>query len=153
MDDRDNASTAITAEIADIVAEFEFLDDWENRYQHLIAMGRKLPPLDPALMIESNRLRGCQSVVHFIAEYKDGTMIYRATSDAAIVQGLIALMLRVYSGRTPDAILTTPPDFLTRIGLDEHLSPTRKNGLAALLAAIMDKAGRYRPSGDADESD
>lgn len=124
----------------EIVDEFDFLDDWEERYQHLIAMGRSLSPLDAAIMIEENRLRGCQSVVHFKADYSDGRMKYQAGSDAAIVQGLIALLIRVYSGQRPVDILAFPPDFLQQIGLDEHLSPTRKNGLASMITAIMAEA-------------
>lgn len=135
---------AVKAE--EIVEEFSFFDDWEDRYQHLIDLGRKLPVLDPALMTEDNRLRGCQSVVHFKAEYADPLMQFHAGSDAAIVQGLIALMLRVYSGQTPASILATPPEFLKQIGLDEHLSPTRKNGLAALVTAIMSAAGEASQS-------
>jgi cysteine desulfuration protein SufE len=130
----------LSEEASEIVAEFQFLDDWDDRYQYLIGMGRKLPPLDAAIMTEENRLRGCQSVVHFKADFADGHMRYQAGCDAAIVQGLIALMMRVYSGRTPDEILANPPHFLTEIGLDEHLSPTRKNGLASMVTAIMDAA-------------
>ena len=130
------------AKAEEIVEEFSFFDDWEDRYQHLIDLGRKLPPLDPALMTEDNRLRGCQSVVHFRADYETPIMRFHAGSDAAIVQGLIALMLRVYSGQTPQSILATPPVFLQEIGLDEHLSATRKNGLASLVTAIMSAAGQ-----------
>ncbi|OUU48573.1 MAG: Fe-S metabolism protein SufE [Candidatus Puniceispirillum sp. TMED52] len=124
----------------DIVDEFDFLDDWEERYQHLIGMGRALTPLDTAIMTDDNRLRGCQSVVHFKADYSDGLMHYQAGSDAAIVQGLIALLMRVYSGQRPDDILEFQPQFLQQIGLDEHLSPTRKNGLASMITAIMAEA-------------
>ncbi len=126
----------------EIVAEFQFFDDWEDRYQHLIAMGRRLPALDDTDKIEENRLRGCQSTVHFLAEKKNGTIHFRAASDAAIVQGLIALLLRVYSDCDAADIRATPPDFLKEIGLDEHLSPTRKNGLAALVQAIFTAAKR-----------
>jgi len=125
---------------AEIVDEFSFFDDWEDRYQHLIDLGRRLPPLEDRHKIEENRLRGCQSVVHFKAEYDAPVLTFHAGSDAAIVQGLIALMLRVYSGQKPEDILSTQPDFLHQIGLDEHLSPTRKNGLASLVTAIMDAA-------------
>jgi len=129
---------------AEIVDEFRFFDDWEDRYQHLIDLGRRLPPLDARYKTEENRLRGCQSVVHFKAEYDAPHMRFYAGSDAAIVQGLIALMLRVYSGQEPADILATQPDFLHEIGLDEHLSPTRKNGLASLVTAIMDAARRQQ---------
>ena len=131
---------ALAEEAANIVGEFQFFSDWEERYQYLIAMGRKLPPLDAGICVEENRLYGCQSVVYFKADFCDGVMRYQATSDAAIVQGLIALILRVYSGQKPDAILAHPPDFLKEIGLDEHLSPTRKSGLAAMMGALMDAA-------------
>ena len=130
----------LSEEAREIVDEFQFLDDWDDRYQYLIGMGRKLPPLDAAVMTDENRLRGCQSVVHFTSDFADGHMIYQAGSDAAIVQGLIALMMRVYSGRTPDEILAHPPHFLREIGLDDHLSPTRKNGLASMVTAIMNAA-------------
>ena len=126
----------------EIVDEFSFFDDWEERYQHLISLGRKLPELDESYKVEENRLRGCQSVVHFKAEYDPPLLHFHAGSDAAIVQGLIALMLRVYSGRSPEDILGTSLDFLAEIGLDEHLSPTRKNGLAALAGAIRTEAER-----------
>jgi len=129
---------------AEIVAEFSFFDDWEDRYQHLIDMGRRLPPLEDRHKVEENRLRGCQSVVHFKAEYDAPVLRFHAGSDAAIVQGLIAVMLRVYSGQTPLDIISTQPDFLYQIGLDEHLSPTRKNGLASLVTAIMDAARRQQ---------
>jgi cysteine desulfuration protein SufE len=135
--------TGLSEEAREIVEEFQFLDDWDDRYQYLIGMGRKLPALDAAIMTEENRLKGCQSVVHFKADFADGYMRYQAGSDAAIVQGLIALMMRVYSGRAPDEILANPPSFLTEIGLDEHLSPTRKNGLASMVTAIMDAARNY----------
>ena len=128
------------AEAALIIDEFAFLDDWEERYQHLISLGRKLPAMDEAMKTEENRLHGCQSVVHFKAEWQQPNLVFHAASDAAIVQGLIALMLRVYSGRTPDDILATEPGFVREIGLDAHLSPTRKNGLAALLTAIREAA-------------
>ena len=96
--------------------------------------------MDDAICVETHRLYGCQSVVYFKADFCDGVMHYQATSDAAIVQGLIALILRVYSRRAPDAILAHPPEFLKEIGLSEHLSPTRKSGLAAMMGAIMDEA-------------
>ena len=120
----------------EIIDEFGFLDDWEDRYQLLIDLGRRLPPLPAHYQTEEYRLRGCQSVVHFAAEANDGEIVFHAGSDAAIVQGLIALLLRVYSERTPDEIRDTEADFLSEIGLDSHLSPTRKTGLASMLTAI-----------------
>ena len=127
---------------AEIVDEFSFLDDWEDRYQLLIDQGRRLPTLDDKYCTDDYRLRGCQSVVYFAAEADDnGEISFHAGSDAAIVQGLIALLLRVYSDRTAAEILSTDESFLAEIGLDSHLSPTRKTGLASMLAAIRASAG------------
>ena len=135
MNRADEAATEITE-------EFSFLDDWEDRYQLLIDQGRRLPPLPAQYRHEEYRLRGCQSVVHFAAEKSaDGEITFYAASDAAIVQGLIALLLRVYSGRTAAEIRETDPAFLRDIGLDSHLSATRKNGLASMVTAIKAAAG------------
>lgn len=133
-----NRATAAAAEIID---EFSFLDDWEDRYQLLIDLGRQLPPLPDIYRSEEYRLRGCQSVVYFAAEQDGDSIRFHAGSDAAIVQGLIALLLRVYSDRTAAEILSTDESFLAEIGLDSHLSPTRKTGLASMLAAIRASAG------------
>lgn len=130
-----------TAEAALIADEFGFFDDWEDRYQMVIDQGRRLAPLPDKYRTDSYRLRGCQSVVYFAAEKdEDGTIRFLAESDAAIVQGLVALLLRVYSGRSAAEILATNPDFLQKIGLDSHLSATRKNGLASMLQAIKSAA-------------
>ena len=130
-----------TAEAALIADEFGFFDDWEDRYQMVIDQGRRLAPLPDKYRTDSYRLRGCQSVVYFAAEKdEDGTIRFLAESDAAIVQGLVALLLRVYSGRSAAEILATDPDFLRKIGLDSHLSATRKNGLASMLQAIKSAA-------------
>lgn len=121
----------------EITDEFGFLDDWEDRYQLLIDQGRRLTPLPEKYRDDAFKLRGCQSVVYFASEVKDnGEITFMAASDAAIVQGLVALLLRVYSDRTPQEIRDTEPDFLAEIGLDSHLSATRKNGLASMVSAI-----------------
>ena len=120
-----------------IIEEFSFLDDWEDRYQLLIDQGRKLSDFPSHYRDDDHRLRGCQSVVYFASERQsDDKIIFLAESDAAIVQGLVALLLRVYSGRTASEIRDTEADFLSEIGLDSHLSATRKNGLASMLGAI-----------------
>ena len=126
---------------SEIIDEFGFLDDWEDRYQLLIDLGRRLPPLPAEYQTEEYRLRGCQSVVHFAAQTRDDEITFHAGSDAAIVQGLIALLLRVYSDRTPEEIRDTEAEFLSEIGLDSHLSATRKTGLASMLTAIKAAAG------------
>ena len=126
----------------EITEEFGFLDDWEDRYQLLINQGRRLSPLPSKYHQDEYRLRGCQSVVHFAAEKSSNDeIVFHAASDAAIVQGLIALLLRVYSGRTAEEIRATEPEFLREIGLDSHLSATRKNGLASMVTAIKASAG------------
>jgi cysteine desulfuration protein SufE len=121
---------------AELVEEFRFFDNWMDRYQYLIDMGRRLPEFPEVDRIDDNKIRGCQSQVWFVAEKRDERLEFRAISDAAIVSGLIALLLRIYSGRTPQDILDTPPDFVEALDLQAHLSPTRSNGLASMLKAI-----------------
>lgn len=120
----------------ELVADFELFDDWMDRYQYLIDLGRRLPDFPDALRTEENRIRGCQSQVWFVPDHKDGRLHFQAISDAAIVSGLIALLLRLYSGRKPQDILDTPPDFIAALQLESHLSPTRSNGLYSMLEAI-----------------
>ena len=120
----------------DVIDEFSLFDDWMDRYQYLIDLGRRLPEFPDALRTEENRIRGCQSQVWFVADKKDGRLEFQAISDAAIVSGLIALLLRVYSGRRPQEILNTPPDFVEALQFESHLSPTRSNGLSSMLTAI-----------------
>ena len=132
---------SILIEINEIIEEFSFFDDWADRYQHLIDLGRKLPVIPAEYQNDAYKLTGCQSTVFFVANKTDENMIeFKAQSDAAIVQGLIALILRVYSGRTSNEILNTSPDFLKQIGLDTHLSPSRKNGLGAMISKIKSSA-------------
>jgi len=131
-------------EAEEIIDEFSFFDDWADRYQHLIDQGRRLAPLDPSYQTEINQLIGCQSVVYFTSMCDEGGRIhFKASSNAAIVQGLIALLLRVYSERQPQEILALTPDFLEKIGLDKHLSATRKNGLASMVEAIKQVAQNH----------
>ncbi len=120
----------------EIIDEFSFFEDWMERYQYLIDLGKKLPALPPEQMTEDRLLDGCQSSVWFLAEGGPDKLTFKAQSDAAIVSGLIALLLRVYSGRSAPDILATKPVFIDAIGLSEHLSPTRANGLNAMLRAI-----------------
>jgi cysteine desulfuration protein SufE len=124
----------------EIIEEFEFLDDWMDRYQHLIDLGKKLPPLPAEERTEDRLLAGCQSQVWLIADGDADRLQFRANSDAAIVSGLIALLLRVYSNRSAEEILGSEPAFIDRIGLSQHLSPTRANGLNAMLRAIRNYA-------------
>ncbi|HET6545530.1 MAG TPA: SufE family protein [Rhodanobacteraceae bacterium] len=119
-----------------IAEEFAFFDDWTERYQYLIDLGRKLPEFPDDARDEQHKVHGCQSQVWLLAEGDAGSVQLRAVSDSAIVSGLIALLLRVYSGRSAAEILATEPQFIENIGLARHLSPTRSNGLAAMLATI-----------------
>jgi cysteine desulfuration protein SufE len=110
-----------------IVDEFSFFGDWTERYQYLIDLGRKLPAFPDELKTEENKVHGCQSQVWLVPSGDANRMEFRAISDSAIVSGLIALLLRVYSGRSAKEILDTPPRFVESIGLAQHLSPTRNN--------------------------
>jgi cysteine desulfuration protein SufE len=132
-------ATAAQAQAA-IADEFAFFGDWSERYQYLIDLGRKLPPFPEALKTDEHRLHGCQSLVWIVASGDATRLDFAATSDSAIVSGLVYLALRVYSGRPAAEILATQPDYIARIGLSKHLSPTRSNGLAALLAFIRGAA-------------
>ena len=131
--------TAAEAQAA-IAEEFALFSDWSERDQYLIDLGRKLPVMPDALKNEDTRLHGCQSNVWIVAEGNSDRLDFRAISDSAIVSGLIYLALRVYSGRPASEILATEPDYIAAIGLAKHLSPTRSNGLAALLAFIRESA-------------
>ena len=132
-------STAALAQ-AGIKEEFAFFGDWAERYQYLIDLGRKLPPFPEAWKTDEHRLHGCQSMVWIVARGDRDRLDFHAISDSAIVSGLIFLALRVYSGRPAAEIAATEPDYIADIGLARHLSPTRSNGLAALLAFIRDTA-------------
>ena len=131
--------TAAEAQRA-IAEEFAFFGDWSERYQYLIDLGRKLPAFQDAWKTEEHRLHGCQSMVWIVPSGDASRLDFAAASDSAIVSGLVYLALRVYSGRSAAEILATEPDYVAAIGLGKHLSPTRSNGLAALLAFIRDHA-------------
>lgn len=131
--------TAAEAQAA-IAEEFAFFGDWSERYQYLIDLGRKLPDFPAEWKTEQHRLQGCQSMVWILPTGDASRLDFAAVSDSAIVSGLVFLALRVYSGRPATEILATEPDYITAIGLAKHLSPTRSNGLAALLAFIRARA-------------
>ena len=131
--------TVVEAQAA-IKDEFAFFGDWSERYQYLIDLGRKLPPFPEEWKTEEHRLHGCQSMVWIVPNGDARRLDFQAISDSAIVSGLIFLALRVYSGRPAAEILATTPDYIADIGLARHLSPTRSNGLASLLAFIRETA-------------
>jgi cysteine desulfuration protein SufE len=127
-----------------IIREFELLPDWPERYKHIIKLGQKLDPLDEKYKVDENLVRGCQSQVWLHTEFEDGNVIFKADSDAAITKGLVSLMVRFYSGETPDTILSVNPDFIRKIGMQEHLSPTRSNGLASMVKQMKIYAMAYK---------
>jgi len=121
----------------EIVKEFQQFGDWEEKYKYIIDLGRQLHAINESFKTDNYKLSGCQSQVWINAKLDGNNIIIEADSDAAIVKGLIALLIKVYSGHTPDEILSTQPEFLKEIGIDNHLSPTRKNGLGAMLKQIQ----------------
>lgn len=130
----------------EIIEEFAAFDDWMDKYAYLIELGGNLQPLPEVQMKEENLIKGCQSRVWLHADFKEGLMHYNAYSDAVIVKGIVALLLRVFSKQKPMDILNADTSFISTIGLDEHLSPTRSNGLAAMLKQIKFYALAYSKS-------
>jgi cysteine desulfuration protein SufE len=118
----------------EIIDEFElFGDDWEGKYEHLIELGKSLPKIEESLKTEDRIIKGCQSKVWLHSEKKDGEIIYTADSDAIITKGMVALMVRVLSHQKPQDVVNANLDFINKIGLTEHLSPTRANGLVSMI--------------------
>lgn len=127
-----------------IIDEFKALSDWTERYKHIIDQGRHLPELDDEYKVEENLVRGCQSQVWLHTYFDDGKVIFEADSDAAITKGLVALMVRLYSDQEPDTIIETDPIFIKKIGMEQHLSPTRSNGLASMVKQMKIYAMAYK---------
>jgi cysteine desulfuration protein SufE len=119
-----------------IVDEFSMFDEWDERYQYVIDLGRSLPLIDPEYKTENNIIKGCQSKVWLHAEQNDGNVVFTADSDAILTKGLIAIMIRAFSNQKPEAILEANTDFIDEIGLKEHLSATRANGLVSMIKQI-----------------
>jgi cysteine desulfuration protein SufE len=119
-----------------IVEDFAIFDDWMDKYAYIIELGTDMPSLESKYQTEDNLIRGCQSKVWFHAEYKDGKIIFEADSDAIITKGIAGLLIRVYSNQTPKDIIESDLNFIDKIGLTQHLSPTRSNGLLSMLKQI-----------------
>ena len=117
----------------EIIDEFAMFDQWDDKYQYIIDLGKSLPPMDEQYKTDDRLIKGCQSRVWLYSELKDGNVVFHADSDAIITKGLVALMVRVLSGHAPQAIVDAPVDFIEKIGLKDHLSPTRSNGLLAMV--------------------
>ena len=130
------STSTIDALQEEVIEEFSAFDDWMDKYQMLIDLGNTLPPLDAKYKVESNLIEGCQSRVWLQCDLVDGRLVFSADSDALITKGIIALLIRIVSGHTPQEILDTELYFIDRIGLKEHLSPTRSNGLLSMVKQI-----------------
>jgi len=139
----------IENEIAD---EFSSFDDWQDKYEYLIELGKKQDKLPAEEYKDENKVKGCQSSVWLVADCKNGLVFFKADSDSTIVKGLIALLIRVLSGQTPEAILNTKLGFIDKIGLKQHLAQTRSNGLAAMIKQMKYYALAYRIAGKTKQS-
>ena len=128
----------------EIVEEFALFDSWDDKYEYIIDMGKKLPPLEGEHKRDENKVRGCQSTDWLVADYKDGKVFYKADSDAVIVKGLISMLIRVLSGQSPDAIIGAQLDFIKEIGMMSHLAQTRSNGLVAMVKQMKNYALAYK---------
>ena len=127
----------------EIIDEFSMFDDWEERYQYVIDLGKTLPLVEEQYKTEENIIKGCQSKVWLHGEKKDGNIIFTADSDAILTKGIIAILIRVFSNQEPQAILDADTAFIDEIGLKEHLSPTRANGLVSMIKQIKMYALAY----------
>ncbi len=128
----------------EIISEFALFDSWDDKYEYIIDLGKKLPPLDPKYKTDENRVRGCQSSVWLVADYKDGKLFFQADSDAVIVKGLISMLIRVLNKRTPDEIMAAKMDFIREIGMTTHLAQTRSNGLVSMVKQMKHYAVAYK---------
>ncbi len=128
----------------EIVEEFEMFDDWMQRYEYMIELGKSLPLIDEQYKTDENIIKGCQSKVWVHANMKDGKVVFTADSDAIITKGIIAILIRVFSNQEPQAILDANTDFIDEIGLKEHLSPTRANGLVSMIKQLKMYALAYQ---------
>jgi len=128
----------------EIVEEFSLFDSWDDKYEYIIDLGKKLAPLDNKYKMDENRVRGCQSTVYLVSDYKDGKVYYKAESDAVIVKGLISMLIRVLSGQKPDNIVNATLNFIKEIGMMTHLAQTRSNGLLAMVKQMKNFALAYK---------
>ena len=128
----------------EIVEEFALFDSWDDKYEYIIDMGKKLTPLDEKHKIDINKVKGCQSTVWLVSDFRDGKVYYKAESDAVIVKGLISMLIRVLSGHTPDEIIDGKLDFIRQIGMTTHLAQTRSNGLLAMVRQMKNFALAYK---------
>jgi cysteine desulfuration protein SufE len=128
----------------EIVDEFSLFDSWDDKYEYIIDLGKKLQPLDDQHKKDENKVRGCQSTVWLVADYKNGRIFYKAESDAVIVKGLISMLIRVLSGQKPDDIVNAKLDFINKIGMMSHLAQTRSNGLLSMVKQMKNYALAFK---------
>ncbi|MGN6196875.1 MAG: SufE family protein [Ginsengibacter sp.] len=128
----------------EIIEEFSLFDSWEEKYEYIIDLGKKLEPLDEKFKVGENIIKGCQSTVWLTSEFKNGKVFYKADSDAVIVKGLISMLIKVLSGHKPDEILEAKLDFIKEIGMMTHLAQTRSNGLLSMVKQIKNYALAYK---------
>jgi cysteine desulfuration protein SufE len=127
----------------EIIEEFALFDSWEDKYEYIIDMGKKLKPLDDMYKKEETKIKGCQSTVWLVSEYKDGKVFYKAESDAVIVKGLVSMLIRVLNGHNPEDIVHAPLEFIDKIGMKQHLAQTRSNGLLSMVKQMKLDAAIY----------
>jgi cysteine desulfuration protein SufE len=128
----------------EITDEFSFFDSWEEKYEYIIDLGKRLEPLDEKFKVEENIIKGCQSTVWLTSDFKEGKVFYKADSDAIIVKGLVSMLIKVLSGNKPDEILEAKLNFIKDIGMMTHLAQTRSNGLLAMVKQIKNYALAYK---------
>jgi cysteine desulfuration protein SufE len=129
---------------SEFIESFSFLDTWEEKYEYIIELGKKLPALEEQYKTEDKKIKGCQSTVWLVSSYNNGKVFFKADSDAIIVKGLISMLIDVLSGHTPDKIINASLDFIDRIGMHTHLAQTRSNGLRAMVKQMKDYAVAYK---------
>ena len=137
-------SKTIEAIENEIVEEFSLFDSWDDKYEYIIDLGKRLSPLDDKYKVDENKVRGCQSTVYLIAEQRNGKIFYTADSDAIIVKGLISMLIRVLSGQAPDDIINARLDFINKIGMMSHLAQTRSNGLLSMVKQMKNYALAFK---------
>ena len=138
-----NKKNTISEEQKDLIEEFSFFDNWEDKYEHIIDMGKKLNMLPDKYHTNEFKVEGCVSEVFLVPKKNNGLLNFQADSNSVITRGLIAMLLRVYSDRNPEDIINNPPEFIDKVGLGIHLTPSRTNGLHSMVKQIMDYAKHY----------
>ena len=147
-----NESRSIKEIEDEIIDNFSLFDDWEEKYEYVIDLGKKLSPLDDKYKVAKNIIKGCQSTVWLVADFKDGKVYFQAESDAIIVKGLVSMLIHVLSGQSPKEILDTKMNFINEIGMMNHLAQTRSNGLVAMIKQMKNYALAYQTISQAEKT-